>query len=112
MHSNRISRARLGGSRPAAATPKKPVTDVYNGVSVTDDYRWLENYSDPAVRTWTEGENGYARKYLDALPMRAAISEELKKLYSQPLPAIFLAARRRWSAVRAEGSTPPRSSRS
>jgi len=77
------------------ATPKKPVTDVYNGVSVTDDYRWLENYSDPAVRAWTEAENSYARKYLDALPMRAAISEELKKLYSQPSP--------RYSSLHAAG---------
>ncbi len=75
-------------AQPPAA-PKKPVTDVYNGVSVTDDYRWLENYSDPAVRAWTEAENGYARKYLDALPMRATISDELKKLYSQPSPRYF-----------------------
>jgi len=64
--------------------PKKPVTDVYNGVSVTDDYGWLENYSDPAVRTWSDAENAYARKYLDALPARATLYEQLKQLYSQP----------------------------
>ena len=75
-------------AQPPAA-PKKPVTDVYNGVSVTDDYRWLENYSDPAVRAWTDAENKYARKYLDSLPTRTAISDELKKLYSQPSPRYF-----------------------
>ncbi len=68
---------------------------MYHGVSVTDDYRWLENYSDPAVREWTEAENSYARKYLDALPMRAKISDELTKLYSQPTP--------RYSSLRAAG---------
>ena len=65
-------------------TPKKPVTDVYNGVTVTDDYRWLENYSDPAVRAWSNAQNKYARKYLDSLPMRATLFEQLKRLYSEP----------------------------
>jgi prolyl oligopeptidase len=71
------------------ASPKKPVTDVYGGVSVTDDYRWLENYSDPAVRAWSDGQNRYARKYLDALPIRATLYDELKRLYSQPSPRYF-----------------------
>ena len=64
------------------ATPKKPVIDSYHGVQVTDDYRWLENYSDPAVRAWSAAENKYTRKFLDALPERAAFAEELKKLFS------------------------------
>src|SRR6266849_4790089 len=75
----------IGFAQPPA-TPKKPVTDVYHGVSVTDDYRWLENYSDPAVRAWSEAQNQYARKYLDALPLRATLYDELKRLYSQPSP--------------------------
>jgi len=72
---------------PPAA--KKPVTDVYNGVSVTDDYRWLEDYSDPAARAWSDAENAYGRKYLDALPIRATLYEELKRLYSERSPRYF-----------------------
>ena len=75
-------------TQPPAA-PKKPVTDVYNGVSVADDYRWLENYSDPAVRAWSDAENRDTRKYLDALPQRSALYSELKGLYSQPSPRYF-----------------------
>jgi len=71
------------------STPKKSVTDVYHGVSVTDDYRWLENYSDPAVRTWSDSQNRHARRILDALPMRATVLEELRKLYSAPSPSYY-----------------------
>ncbi len=63
--------------------PKRPVTDTYHGVTVTDDYRWLENASDPAVKAWSDAENQVARKYLDGLPARAAAYAELTKLYSQ-----------------------------
>jgi len=73
-------------SQPPVA-PKKPVTDIYHGVSVIDDYRWLENYSDPEVRAWSDDQNQYARKYLDPLPARAALYDELKRLYSQPAPS-------------------------
>src|SRR5579863_2140270 len=72
----------VAGLAQPPATPKKPVTDTYHGIQVTDDYRWLENYSDPAVRAWSDSQNLYARKFLDALPLRSALSEELKKLYT------------------------------
>ncbi|HEV2690769.1 MAG TPA: prolyl oligopeptidase family serine peptidase [Bryobacteraceae bacterium] len=70
-------------------TPKKPVVDTYHGVQVTDDYRWLENYSDPAVRSWSDAQNRYARKYLDSLPQHARLIEDLKHLYSRPSPSYF-----------------------
>jgi len=71
------------------ATPKKPVTDVYHSVQVTDDYRWLETASDPAVRSWSDAQNAYARKYLDSLAQRTSLLEELKRLYSSPSPSYF-----------------------
>jgi len=89
------------------ATPKKPVTDTYNGVPVTDDYRWLENSSDSAVRKWSDSENAYARKYLDSLPQRAAILDDLKKLYSQPGPSYY-ALQTRPSGLFAMKNQPPK----
>ena len=77
-----LAAPKTGLAQPPA-TPRKPVTDVYQGVAVTDDYRWLENYSDPAVRDWSDAQNRYARKYLE-LPVRGALYEELKQLYSHP----------------------------
>ena len=66
-------------SKPPA-TPKHPVTDEYQGVKVTDDYRWLENWDDPAVKQWSAAENARSREYLDHLPARPAIKERLKQL--------------------------------
>src|SRR5579863_543570 len=64
---------------PIPATPKKPVTDDYHGVSVVDDYRWLEG-SAPAVREWSGQQNARTRSYLDHLPSRPDIVEQLKRL--------------------------------
>jgi prolyl oligopeptidase len=61
-------------------TPKRPVTDEYFGVTVTDDYRWLENWEDPSVKQWSAAENARTREYLDHLPARAAIKDRLKQL--------------------------------
>ena len=77
------------------ATPKKPVTDVYHSVKVVDDYRWLEDFNDPAVRAWADAENRYSRAYLDAVPERSALYEQLKQLRSYPSPRYRSLARRR-----------------
>jgi prolyl oligopeptidase len=61
-------------------TPGHPVTDEYFGLKVTDDYRWLENWDDPAVKQWSAAENARTREYLDHLPARAAIKDRLKQL--------------------------------
>jgi prolyl oligopeptidase len=61
-------------------TPKRPVTDEYQGVKVTDDYRWLENWDDPAVKKWSAAQNARSRGYLDHLPNRAAVRERMRHL--------------------------------
>ena len=60
---------------PPPATPKRPVTDEYQGVKVTDDYRWLENWDDPEVKQWSAAQNARSREYLDHLPARPAIRQ-------------------------------------
>jgi prolyl oligopeptidase len=78
-------------AEPASPPPtaKKPVTDVYHGVKVTDDYRWLENWDDPAVRKWSAAQNRHARAWLDALPNRAAIAKRVKELDTDTSPDYF-----------------------
>ncbi len=62
------------------ATPKRPVTDEYQGVKVTDDYRWLENWDDPAVKQWSAAQNARTRDYLDHLSARPLIKEHVREL--------------------------------
>ncbi len=62
------------------ATPRKPVVDQYWGVKVTDEYRWLERWSDPAVRRWSDAQNAVTRAALDTLPGRAAIGKRIEAL--------------------------------
>jgi prolyl oligopeptidase len=70
-------------------TPRHPVTDEYQGVKVTDDYRWLENWDDPAVKQWSAAENARTREYLDHLPARAAIKDRLHQLIAASSAAYY-----------------------
>jgi prolyl oligopeptidase len=74
-------------ARPA--TPKRPVTDEYHGVKVTDDYRWLENWDDPEVKQWSAAQNLHTREYLDNLPARPAIQQRLQQLISSGSVAYY-----------------------
>jgi len=65
---------------PLPATPKKPVVDVYHGIKVSDDYRWLEDWNDPAVREWSDAQNRSARAYLDGLAVREPIRKRLREV--------------------------------
>lgn len=61
-------------------TPKRPVTDDYQSIKVTDDYRWLENWNDPEVKRWSAAENERSREYLDHLPSRPVVRANLARL--------------------------------
>ena len=82
----------LAQSPPMAKAPdgpKRPVTDEYHGVKVTDQYRWLENWDDPQTRQWSNDENAHARAYLDALPMRPIVKNRFKRLIGESSPRYF-----------------------
>jgi prolyl oligopeptidase len=61
-------------------SPKKPVTDTYHGVSVADEYRWLEAWTDKTVQKWSEAQNTHARSVLDKLPGVETLRERLTKI--------------------------------
>ena len=65
---------------PSPATLKRPVTDEYYGVKVSEDYRWLENWDDLEVKQWNAAQNVHTREYLDHLPARSAIKQHLQQL--------------------------------
>jgi prolyl oligopeptidase len=75
----------VGGTTAMAeppATPKRPVTDTYHGVAVSDPYRWLEDYNSPEVRAWSDAQNAHARSILGSLPGRDALRAQLTKILS------------------------------
>ena len=74
-------------------TAQKPATD-YHGITVTDQYRWLENFDDPAVKQWAAAQNTRARQFLDALPGRDALARELKRVFQPPKARYFPFAQR------------------
>src|SRR6184192_756413 len=77
----------LSGAEPLAQTPKKPVTDEYQGVKVEDDYQWLEDDADPAVKKWSDAQNQRTRAYIDKLPDRAVIEKQLTDWYAKTSPS-------------------------
>ncbi len=94
-----------GGGQPVAE--KRPVNDVYHGITVVDNYRWLENYDSPAVRRWSDAQSAYTRRFLDSIPCAEAVRGRVGKLLESPGPD--------WSRLAVEGgvlfamkSQPPR----
>jgi prolyl oligopeptidase len=54
-------------------TPKAPVSSSYHGVTVTEDYRWLEDAVSGQTRSWTMAQDRRARSYLQNLPFYGAV---------------------------------------
>ncbi|MFZ1825733.1 MAG: prolyl oligopeptidase family serine peptidase, partial [Chitinophagales bacterium] len=65
-------------------TKKVDSVNNYFGTLIKDPYRWMENESDPAVRTWIEEENKVTFDYLDKIPFRNAVKERLTELNDYP----------------------------
>jgi prolyl oligopeptidase len=75
-------------------TPRKPAVETYYGEKVQEDYQWLEDWHDPAVRAWSDAQNAHARAVLDALPGRKQIRDRLAAFDSDTSVAYFNAQHR------------------
>ena len=65
---------------PAIPTAREPVTNIYHGVAVVDDYQWLEDPANPAVRDWTRQQNERTRAYFDKLAFHDGLEQQLSEL--------------------------------
>ena len=88
--------ARAGAAPPPPATAKHPVETPYWGVTVRDDYQWLEDWNDPVVRAWSDSQTAVARDFLDHLPMRGAVLRQIESLTGKASPG--------WFGLRHDGS--------
>ena len=61
-------------------TIKKPVTDVYFGYEIEDNYRWLEDDLSSETEEWVKKQNHTTFKYLNQIPFRKDLKNRLLKL--------------------------------
>jgi prolyl oligopeptidase len=70
------------GSVPLPSPPKAhvdPVAETIHGVTITDNYRWLEEQNSPGTRAWIAAEQRYTAEFFGSLPQRANIRQSLAK---------------------------------
>jgi prolyl oligopeptidase len=82
-----VASLKLFAAESPVQTPKKPVSNEYQGVKVEDPYQWLENDDDPQVKAWSNAQNQRTREYLDQLPDRASIEKQLTGWYAKTSPS-------------------------
>jgi prolyl oligopeptidase len=68
---------------PQVPTAEQPVTNVYHGVAVIDDYQWLEDPTAPAVKDWVRAQNERTRAYFSRLPYHDGLTEQLTQIRSE-----------------------------
>ena len=78
------------GNDPAANTESRVVypdslrsdhVDDYHGVKVPDPYRWLEDLDSPETKAWIAAQNKVTFGYLEQIPQRDAIKNQLTRLW-------------------------------
>ncbi len=82
--------ASLPPSPPLA--PVRLVTETYYGTKVADQYRYMENLSDPEVQAWMHAQDDYTRRVIESISGRAKLLARIK-LLDESEPAEFSGGR-------------------
>jgi prolyl oligopeptidase len=95
------------------ATRAQAVEDRLHGVSVVDEYRWLEGDNTnraemgrvtDEVAAWTDAQNAFTRDLLDRLPGRAALEDRLRPLLETGAVSLPEVRGRRYFYAKREGN--------
>ncbi len=87
---------------PQVPAAHQPVTNVYHGVAVRDNFQWLEDAASPAVREWTRRQNERTREYFSGLPYFDGLGRQLTQLRGEESASFGSLEHRagRWFALR------------
>src|SRR5712691_3163261 len=61
-------------------TEARPVSEMMQGVTITDPYRWLEDQNSPDTRAWIDRENTYTDTMLNSLPDKQRFTQRIQSL--------------------------------
>ena len=76
-----LASEKADGIPPAPPTKVIPETNVYHGVTIVDDYAWMEDNTRGDVQEWTKAQNERFYEYADKLPATEYLTKELKRLW-------------------------------
>jgi prolyl oligopeptidase len=65
---------------PPVPAARIPVTDIYHGVDVTEDYRWLEDATAEETIAWTKAQQQRTRAYFDGIGWRDTLRARVDQL--------------------------------
>jgi prolyl oligopeptidase len=68
------------GQSAPPPTERHDVTEVFYGQSVTDPYRWLEDWHEGKAADWLKAQDTYTRSALSAIPGREKFLARVKSL--------------------------------
>lgn len=72
-------------------TEKQAVTETLHGIRITDNYRWLEDKTSPAVIEWTQKQHLACVDYInETVPEMTDLKADLKQLYDQEMRYSFV----------------------
>lgn len=74
--------------------PVRVVTDEHHGISVSDPYRYMEDFQNPEVQAWVKGQAEFAEGKLRALAGREKLLKRITELDAGAPYRIFGIARR------------------
>ncbi len=76
---------------PPPSAAKIPVTETIDGISITDNYRWLEDQNSPQTRAWIAAEQAYTARFFAQLPERQHILTalgDLERVETRSVPVV------------------------